>query len=179
MAVYQKGGSGGQAGGHGLGVGGIEFDQDEALPSGVVALGIRPEFVKEGLLELEEFLHMHAGYEGLGGGDGGISHGYVFEVVGTGGQDGGAFIDLGGVEEVKNGEVLDLKDLVHAFKAESALAVEEVGDVSLFESRLLRQTEPGKFTCIYTIPEDIAKIFLQGLELHDGRSIAPSLGHGR
>jgi len=75
--------------------------------------------------------------------------------------------------------VLDLKNFIHAFKAEAAFSIEEVGDVSLFESRLLRQTEPGKFTCIYTIPEDIAKIFLQGLELHDGRSIAPSLGHGR
>ena len=178
MAVYQECGSGSKARGHGLGVGGIELDQDEALPSGVVALGIRSELVKEGLLELEEFLHMHAGYEGLGGGDGGISHGDVFEVVGTGGQDGGAFIDLGGVEQVENGEVLDLKDLVHAFEAESALAVEEVGDVSLFESGLLSESESREFACIDAVPEYLSKIFLQDFELH-GRSIAPGLGHGR
>ena len=179
MAVYQKRRSGGKARGHGLGIGGIEFDQDKALPSRVVALGVGPELVEKRLLELEEFLDVHAGDQGLGGSDGGIDHGYVFEVVGAGGQDGGAFINLGGIEEVEHGEVLDLKNLVHAFEAESALAVEEVGDVSLFEPGLLSQPEPGKFTCIDTVPEDIAKILLQGLELHDGRSIAPGLGHGR
>jgi len=137
MAVYQERGSGGKARGHGLDVGRIEFDQDEALPSGVVALGVGPELVKEGLLELEKFFHVHASDQGLGGGDGGVGQGYVFEVVGTGRQDGGTFIDLGGVEKIENGEVLNLKNLVHAFEAESALAVEEVGDVRLFESGLL------------------------------------------
>lgn len=178
MTVNQERGSGGKAGGHGLGVVGIELDEDEALPAGVVALGVGPELVEERLLELEEFLHVHAGDKGLGGGDGGIGQGNVFEIVGTGGKDGSAPVDLGGIEEVEDGEVLDLENFIHAFEAETAFTIEEVGDVGLFESGLLGETESGKFACVDAVPKDLAEIFLQGLELH-GRSIAPGLGQTR
>lgn len=69
--------------------------------------------------------------------------------------------------------MLDTENLVHAFKAESALAVEEVGYVGLFESSLPSETETSKFTCFDALPEDFTEILLQYFELH-GRSIAPS-----
>ena len=145
MSVDQERGSGRQAGGHGLGITGIELDQDEALPGGTVAFEFRLQLVEEGLLELKDLLHVHAGDAGLGGGDGAAGEDDVIEVVGTGGQDGGALIDLGSIEQVKNGEVLDLEDLVHALDRETALAVQEIGDVGLFESGLLGEAEAGEF----------------------------------
>ena len=62
--------------------------------------------------------------------------------------------------------MLDLENLVHALDAEAALAVEEIGDVGLFESGLLGQAESRKFTCFNAIPKDFSEIVLQGLELH-------------
>ena len=59
-----------------------------------------------------------------------------------GGTTGGALVDLGGIEQVEDGEVLDVEDFVHAFDAEAALAVEEIGDVGLFESGLLGKSSP-------------------------------------
>src|SRR4029077_10788055 len=126
MAVDQERGSGEQAGRHSLGVAGIELDEDEALPVGTVAFGFRLQSVQEGFLELEDVLHMHAGDEGLGGGGGGICEDDVFEIVSAGGNHGGALVDFSGIEQVEDGEVLDLENLVHAIDAEAALAVEEV-----------------------------------------------------
>ena len=166
MTVDQERGSGKQAGRHSLGVAGIELDQDEALPVGTGAFGFRLQFVQEGFLEFEDVLHVHAGDEGLGGGGGGIGEDDVFEIVGAGGNHGGALVDLGGIEQVEDGEMLDLEDLVHALNAEAALAVEEVGDVGLFESGLLCQAEAGQLTCFNAIPKDFSEIVLQGLELH-------------
>jgi len=166
MAVDEERGFGGQAGRHGLGVAGIELDQDEALPGRTVAFGFGLELVEEGFLELEDLFHVHAGDERLGSGGGGIGEHDVFRVVGTGREDGGAFVDLGGIEQVENGEVLDLKDLVHALNAEAALAVKEVGDVGLFESSLLGKAESGEFTCFDALPENFSEIVLQDFELH-------------
>ena len=166
MAVEQEGGSGREAGKHGLGVPGIELDQDEALPGGSVTLGFRPELVQEGFLELEDLFDMHAGDAGFGGGCGTVGEYDVLEIVGAGRKDGGAFVDLGGVEEVEDREVLDLQDLVHALNRETTLAVEKVGDVSLFESGLLGEAEASKFTCFNSLLEDFSEIVLQALELH-------------
>ena len=116
---------------------------------------------------------MHADDEELGGCGGGIGEDDVFEFVVAGGKDGGAFVDLGGIEEVEDREVLDLENFVHAFDAESAFAVEEVGNVGLLESGLLGEAESGQFTCIDAIPKNLAEILLQDSELH-GRSIALS-----
>jgi len=51
--------------------------------------------------------------------------------------------------------------------------------VGLFKSGLLGKAESGEFPCCDAIAKNFSEIVLQGLELHDGRSIAPSLGHGR
>ena len=173
MTVDQERSSGREAGRHGLGVAWVKLDEDESLPRGSVGFTVGSKFVEEGLLELEDVFHVHAGDKGLSGGGGGIREDDVFEVVGTGRKDGGAFVDFGGIEEVENGEVLDLEDFVHAFEAESTLAVEEVGDVGLFESGLLSEADPGKFTCFDTLPEDFTEILLQDLKPH-WRSIAAS-----
>ena len=75
-------------------------------------------------------------------------------------------VDFGGIEQVEDGAVLDLEDLVHALDAEAALAVEEIGDVGLFESGLLGQSQPRQFTYFDAIPEDFPESVLQDLELH-------------
>lgn len=171
MAVDQERGSGSEAGRHERGLVGVEPDQHEAMPGRAVAFGIGPELVKEGFLELENLLHVHADDEGLGGSGGWIGEDDIFEFVGAGGKDGGAFVDFGRIEEVEDREMLDLKNLIHAFDAEAALAVEEVGDMGLLESGLLGKAEASKFSCFDTVPEDLAEVILQEFELH-GRSIA-------
>jgi len=171
MAVDQERGSGRKAGRHGLGVAGIELDEDEALPGRAVGFGVGFQPGEERLLELEDLFHVHADDEGLGGGGERIGEDNVFEFVAAGGKNGGALVDLGGIEEVEDGEVLDVEDLVHAFEGESALAVEEVGDVGLLESGLLGEAESGEFPCCDAFPENFSEIVLQNFELH-GRSIA-------
>lgn len=65
------------------------------------------------------------------------------------------------------------ENLVHAFDAEAAFFVEEVGDVGLFESGLLGEMKTGKLSCFDALPKNFAQILLQDPELHIGRSIAP------
>ena len=166
MSVDQERGSRREAGGHGLGIAGIELDQDKALPGGAVAFEFRLQLVEEGLLELQDLLHLHAGDAGLGSGAGGVGEDNVFEVVGAGGQDGGAFVDLGRIKQVENRKVLDMKNLVHALDREAAFAVQEIGHVGLFESGLLGEAEAGEFPCLNSVMEDFSEIILQGLELH-------------
>src|SRR5579863_3524412 len=139
MAIDQERCAGSKAGVHSRGFAGVEFDQDEALPSGTVAFRVGANVVKKGLLELEDFFDMHADDQRLGSGCMGIRENDVLELVCAWGKDGGALVDFGGIEQVENREVLDLQDFIHAFKAESTFAIEEVGDMSLFESSLLGQ----------------------------------------
>jgi|SRR5580765_8314788 len=141
MAVNEERGSGREAGKHGQGVAGVELDQNEAVPGGAVSLGLRPELVEERLLELEDFLYVHADDEGFGSGGGGIGEQDVFEVVAAGGKDGGAFVDFHRIEEIEDRQMLDLEDLVHAFKTDTTLAIQEVRDVGLFKTGLLGESE--------------------------------------
>jgi len=171
MAVEEERGSGHEAGIHAGGIFGVGLDQDEALPSGAVAFGFGLQFAQESFFEFQDFFYVHAGDERLGGGRGGVSQDDVFEFVAAGGQDGGALADFGGIEQVENREMLHGKDFVHAFDAQAALLVEEIGDVGLLESSLLRQVEAGEFAGFDSLPEDFTKIILQDFELH-GRSIA-------
>ena len=143
MAVDQERGSGREAGLHGQGVAGIDLDQDKALPGRTVALGFGLDAVKEGLLELQDFLYAHANDEWLRGSCRGVGEDDIFKLVGAGGKDGGALVDLGGIEQVEDREVLHLENLVHAFEAESAFTIEKVGDMSLFESGLLGEAKAG------------------------------------
>lgn len=171
MAVDQENGARGQTGVHRKGFAGVELDQDKALPTGAVRMGVRLKVVEEGLLELEDGPDVHADNKGLAGSNGRVGKHDVFEVVGAGRKDRGPFVDLSGIEEVEHRKVLNLKDLIHAFKAEPAFSVEEIRDVGLFESGLLGEAEPGEFACFDAVQKDFAEVFLQDFELH-GRSIA-------
>src|SRR5579862_693499 len=126
MAIDQERCAGSKAGLHRQGFAGVEFDQDKALPSGAVAFRVGADVVKKGLLKLQDFFDMHADDQRLDSGCMGVRENDVFEFVRAWGKDGGALVDFGGIKKVENREMLDLQDFVHAFKAESAFAVEEV-----------------------------------------------------
>ena len=172
MAVDEERGAREKAGIHRGGLATVELDQHETLPVGTIAVGFGPNPVKERLLELEDFLDLHADDERLGGGMTGIGEDNIFEFVGAGRKDGSALVDLKRIEEIEDREMLNLEDLVHAFEAETALAIEKVGNMSLLEACLLGEAEAGEFACVDAGPEDLAEIVLQNFELH-GRSIAP------
>ena len=72
-----------------------------------------------------------------------------------------------GSSEIEHGKMLDGEDAVHALEAQAALAIEEVGDVSLLETRLLCQTEAGQVAFINALPKSIAQIVLQHSEFHE------------
>jgi hypothetical protein len=114
---------------------------------------------------------VHAGEAGMGGGDGTIGEDDVLKFVVAGREDGSALIYLGRVQEIKDGEMLDRENAVHAFEAQATLAIQEVRDVSLLETGLLGQAKAGKITFLNAFPESIAKILLQNTEFH-GWSIA-------
>ena len=71
-----------------------------------------------------------------------------------------------GIEQVEHGKVLDIQDFIHAFEAQAAFAVEEVGDVGLLESGLLGQAKTSQFAFFNAFPEGFSQIFLQRLEFH-------------
>ena len=173
MAIDEERGCGLKAGLHGLGIPGIEADQDEALPGRMVALRILADAMQEGFLELENVLDVHVRDVRLDRGECRVDKNDILEVIRARRRDGSALIDFFRIEEVKHRQVLDMEDLVHTFEAKPALAVEEVGNVGLFESGLLGEAESGKFPFFDALPEDFTKILLQYFELH-GRSIALS-----
>jgi len=111
------------------------------MPGGAVAFSFGLEFAQEGLLELKDLDHLRGRDEGLSGGGRRIGQQHVFEVIGAGRQDGSTLVDLGGVEQVEDGQMLDGENFVHALDAETAFAVEEVGDVGLLKSSLLGKAE--------------------------------------
>jgi hypothetical protein len=67
--------------------------------------------------------------------------------------------------------MLHIQDFVHAFQAEATLAIEEVGDVGLLESGLLREAKSRQLAFFNAIPQGLTQIFLQCLEFH-AKSIA-------
>ena len=60
------------------------------------------QVVQEVLLELEDFLHVPAVDQGLSRGSGGVGEQNVFEFIAAGGQNGGAFVDFGGIEQIED-----------------------------------------------------------------------------
>lgn len=64
--------------------------------------------------------------------------------------------------------MLNGEDAVHAFEAEAAFAIEEIGDVGLLEPGLLSQTEAGEIAFLDAFPKSIAEIVLQDSEFHGG-----------
>ena len=91
----------------------------------------------------------------------------VFEFVVAGRGDAGALVDFAGIEQIQNRKALDVQYLVHAFDAQAAFAVEEVGNVGLPEAGFAGQAQAGEFAFLDALPESFAQIFLQGAELHE------------
>jgi hypothetical protein len=166
MSIKQEHNARWEAWGHSNGVSGVQLDEDKAVPGATVGFRLRLEFAKETPLELEDVKDAVGGDQRTRRRGGGIGEQDVFKFVHAGRQDGGALIDLDGIEEVENREVLDREDLVHALNAESALAVEEVRDVGLLESGLLGEAKTGKFPTFNALPQDFTEIILQNFELH-------------
>ena len=168
VTVDEKRCPGKQTGVHTHAFAGVGFDDHEAFPLLAVAFSFRFEFLQETPLKFQDVFDVHAGEEGTGGSDGWVGEEDVLELVVAGRQNGSTFIDLGGIEQIENGKVLNGKNAIHAFEAEAALAVQEVGDVGLLETSLLRQTEAGKIAILNAFPKSIAEIFLQHPEFHAG-----------
>jgi len=145
MSIDQQSSAGYETWVHSGGVLGVGFDQDEAVPGGVGAFRQRLELAEKGLPELEHPEDQVGSDQRTGSGGGGIGEQDVFELVGAGRQDGGTLVDLGGVKEIKDGEALDGENFVHSLDTETALAVEEVGDMGLLESGLLGKSKASKF----------------------------------
>jgi len=87
--------------------------------------------------------HVHAGDQRLGGSDGGVREQHIFEIVSAGRKDGGTLVNLRRIKQIKDRQMLDGQHFIHAFDAEPALAIEEVRDMGLLESSLLREPEAG------------------------------------
>src|SRR5215469_6332138 len=103
----------------------IEPDEDEALPGGAIADSFRFQVAEEGLFELQDVEDAIGGDPGLSGREG-VGEQDIFVLVGTGRKDGSAPVDIGGIEQVEDTKVLDGKNLVHTFQAESTLAVQKI-----------------------------------------------------
>ena len=147
MAVEEQGGPGRKTGRHAGRVVGIELDEDKASPVGPIAFGFGLELTEKGLLKFQE-LEYAIGRDQRVDSGGRFGKQNVFELIGTGWDDGGAFVDLCGIEQVEDGEMLNRKDFVHTFEAQAALAIEEIGDVGLFETGLLGKAKSGKLAVL-------------------------------
>src|ERR1700684_3123645 len=117
MAVDQECGSGKQAGIHAHGFAVVYFDEHEALPGLTVAFCFRFQLLKKTFLEFEDFFDVHAGDEGMSGGDWSVDEKDVLKLVVARGKDGCALVDLGGIEQIKYRKMLDGQNPVHALEA--------------------------------------------------------------
>lgn len=126
MAVNEQRGSGKKPRVHAHTFPGVGLDHDKAFPLFAIAFNFRLQFFQECFLEFKNFLDVHAGDEGLGSGDGALGEQDVFKLVIAGRKDGGALVDLGGIEQIEHGEVLNGEDAIHALETEATLAIEEV-----------------------------------------------------
>lgn len=102
------------------------FNSYEAFPFRALAAEITSELTKETTFEFLNIVNLHALNERLSCGDLSVDHENVFEVVVTWGWDGGTLVDLGGIEQVENREVLDAEHAIHSLQAQTALAIEKI-----------------------------------------------------
>ena len=102
----------------------------------------------------------------MGGSDGSVGKQDVLKVIVAGRHDGSAFVDFGGIKKIEYGEMLNSQDPVHALKAQTTLAIQEIGDMGLLESGLLSQTEASEISLVDTLPKSSAEVVLQDSEFH-------------
>src|SRR6202790_2750836 len=168
VAVEQQGGARHSAGVHAGSPLRVRLDNHKAFPAPAVAFHPLFQALQEALLKLQYLLDVHAHNQRLGGCDIRVGDHYVFEFVVARRKDRGALVDFGWIDEIQHRKMLYVQNSVHAFQAESALAVQEVGDVGLLEAGLFRQTQAREFPCVNVFPQDLAEIFLKHAEFHRG-----------
>jgi hypothetical protein len=151
---------------------GVDPNHNKAFPGFPVTLGLGPKAAQEGAAEFQQFFNAHAHDERLSSGDFGIHQKDVIELAVSGRGNTSPLVDFFRTEKIEDGEALHLQDPVHALQTETAFAVEEVGDVGLFEAGFFRQTKTGQLAVVDTLPQALTEVLLQALELHDGGSIA-------
>jgi hypothetical protein len=171
MAVDQQGCTRSKKGRHGGRVLRIGPDEGEAGPEGSVAFGFGLELAQETFPELENVDDLHGSDDGPGGSAGG-SVSRTLSNSSSLGDRMEAHLLTSAESSKSRMEMLEGENFVHAFDAETRLAIEGVGNVGLFKSSLPGETDSGKFCCLDAFPQDFAKIIFQILNFI-GRSIAP------
>src|SRR5271156_5703758 len=166
MAIDQESGSGHEAGVHAHAFAVVYLDEHKAFPLLAVPFGLGFQLFKKSFLKFQDFFDVHAGDEGTSGGYGSVGEQDVLEFIVAWRQDGSALVDFGGVEQIEHRKMLDGQDPVHALEAQAALAIQEVGDMSLFKAGLLRQPEPGQVAFLNALPKRFPQIVLQHSEFH-------------
>jgi len=79
-------------------------------------------FAQEGLLELQNLVHVHVHDQRVFSGDRPVYDQHVFELVLARRADAGPLVDLRGIEEIEDGKMLHAQDLVHPFQAKATFA---------------------------------------------------------
>src|SRR3989442_2471907 len=87
MTIYENRGARQQARIHAHPFAGINLDGHETLPLVAAALGRGSQLAKEILLELDDFLDIHADQQRFSGGDAAFNHKNVLELIVPGGEE--------------------------------------------------------------------------------------------
>jgi hypothetical protein len=160
MAIEEDGGAREEARIHAHATASVNPNDDKAHPRLAIAFGLGAQAAEEDATKLQEFPDTHAHNEGLSGGHATVDDKDIVELPVARGRDAGSFVDLLGIEQVEDGEVLNLEDLVHPLKAQAALAVQEIGDVGLAEASFFGQSQASQFAVVNTLPKAFAEVFL-------------------
>jgi hypothetical protein len=144
VTVEDNSSAGQETGKHTHSFAGVYGDCQESFPSLAVTLKTRAEAAEKRCSELKDLLDHHAHDDGLGSSDTAIHYADILKAVVAGGQNGGAFIDFGGIEKIENRQVLGSENSIHSFQAETAFKVEKIGDMSLLETGSLGQFQTGQ-----------------------------------
>lgn len=168
VAIDEERGAGEKTGIHAHAFASVGPDEHKTLPARTITFDVRFQLLKKTFLEFHDVLDVHADEKRMRSGHSSISDKNILKFVIAGRQNRSALVHLRGVKQVQDREMLDGQDAIHAFEAESALAIQKIGDVSLFEAGLLCQAETSEIAFFNPLPKSIAKIFLQNSEFHWG-----------
>jgi len=174
MAINEDGCTWNSSGEHAVAFACVEANENEPLPLLTRALQFRAKSAEERLLEFENVFHGFVGEKRLLSSNGRIHQYHILEVIFTGRKNAGTLINFRGVEKIEDRKMLDGQHFIHAFEAQAALAIEEVGNMSLLEAGLSGELEAGQIARFNALPQSLAQIFLQRAEFH-GHTITPRI----
>ena len=168
MAIDERCGPGQETRVHAHAFACIDLNHHETLPVAAIAFDLGAQLLKKCFFELDDLFDVHIGEERMGCGDGAFGEENVLKLIVAGRENGSALVDFGGVKKIEDGEMLNGENAIHALQTETALAVQEIGDVRLLESSLLGEAEAGEIAVLNALPKSVAKIFLEDAEFHRG-----------